>query len=143
MADARPYKHQLFASYHTTMQASRRPVTGGAIKTEEIMKFQNMLTGKWKEAEAWQEALKPGDYFVNEQPIAGIIPEQGQITMFNGLPTIYAKIERLLRTPGMLWCTAYSEWEPRGEQGTQCIVDATRQITKEEFEEAQARGFKS
>ena len=99
------------------------------------MKFQNMITGGWKEAADWQMALKPGDYFVNERPIAGIVTARER-ELFEGLPTIYARIDKRASDDGFFWCTAYSEWEPRGEKGVQCIVDATRQITKEEFDRA-------
>ena len=66
------------------------------------MKFFNQITGEHVIPADWQLQLKPGDYFIVEQPIMGII----------------------------------------GEQGRQCIMDATRQITKEEFEQARKRDWK-
>jgi len=102
------------------------------------MKFQNMITLEWKEAEAWQTALKPGDCYVNESPIAGIITVDGATEQFKDLPKIYCQVLSEARDvgPGFLWVRAYSEFEPGGERGLNCIVDGTRLITREEFEKA-------
>lgn len=92
---------------------------------------------------SWQLDLKPEDYFVNEQPVAGIVSERGTQQFDTKGITIYVHIEKVARYKGFFWCTAYSEFVPDGEQGIQCIVDATRPITKDEFEQARARGWKA
>jgi hypothetical protein len=107
------------------------------------MKFVNQITGERIEAAEWQIKLKPGDYFVNERPIAGVIDKSGtQLFDTSMWPTIYVHIDKPTRDAGFFWCTAYSEWEPNGDKGVQCILDATRQITKEEFEAASLRDWK-
>jgi len=108
------------------------------------MKFQNMITGAEVEAQPWQMALKPGDCYVNESPIAGIIDSDGRKELFStprqaaAVPTIYCQVLSEARDvgPGFLWVKAYSEFEPRGERGLNCIVDGTRLISREEFEQA-------
>jgi hypothetical protein len=102
------------------------------------MKFQNMMTGEEVEALPWQMALKPGDCYVNESPIAGIITVDGATEQFKDLPKIYCQVLSEARDvgPGFLWVRAYSEFEPGGERGLNCIVDGTRPITREEFDQA-------
>jgi len=102
------------------------------------MKFQNMITGEEVEAQAWQMALKPGDCYVNESPIAGIITIDGGAEQFTDLPKIYCQVLSEARDvgKGFLWVKAYSVFEPGGERGLNCIVDGTRLISREEFEKA-------
>lgn len=102
------------------------------------MKFQNMITGDEVEAQDWQLALKPGDCYVNEQPVAGIIHSDGHTEQFRNMPKIYCQVLSEARDvgPGFLWVRAYSQWDPSGEHGLNCIVDGTRLITREEFEQA-------
>lgn len=85
------------------------------------MKYQNMMTGDAVEALPWQLALKPGDCYVNEQPTH-----------------IFCQVLSEARDvgPGFVWVRAFSAFEPRGERGLNCIVDGTRLISREEFDQA-------
>jgi hypothetical protein len=89
------------------------------------MKFQNMITLELVEAQDWQMALKPGDCYVNELPI-------------ECLPKIYCQVLSEARDvgPGFFWVRAYSVLDPKGERGLNCIVDGTRPITRDEFDQA-------
>lgn len=94
------------------------------------MKFINQLTGEWKIPEKWQIDLEVGDYYVNERPICWA----GEYLTI--CPTIYGKLENKDETPGYFWATAYSAWCPFGEYGLVTIVEPTKKITQEEFEQA-------
>lgn len=97
-----------------------------------------MLTGEWKESQPWQDKLQPGDFVVVEMPLSGMIDATGNTQLFDTSkwPKVYCRIDREAHAPGFVWVTAYSSGETRGEAGVQCILDFTRQITKEEFEKA-------
>lgn len=94
------------------------------------MIFFNMTTGEQVEAQPWQRALLPGDCYVFE--------------WLEPMTHIYCQVlSRALEVgEGFLWVMAYSERLPGGERGVNCIVDGTRPISKEEFEQARARGWK-
>lgn len=96
------------------------------------MKFQT-VTLEWVEAHAWQMALQPGDCYVSEPSAALRASDQP-----SALPKIYCMVlSRALEVgDGFLWVMAYSEQLPDGERGLNCIVDGTRPITREEFEQA-------
>ena len=102
------------------------------------MKFVNMLTKEERFSEPWQDELQPGDCFVNEQPVAGVIEADGTAKQFDTSkwPIIYCEIVKPAHAPGFFWVKAYSAWEPQGEMGVQCILDARRKITREEFTKA-------
>ncbi len=102
------------------------------------MKFQNMITGEDVEPQPWQMALEPGDCYVNESPIAGIVTIDGATKQFTDLPEIYCLVLSHARDvgPGFLWMRAFSVFEPGGERGLNCIVDGTRPISREEFDQA-------
>jgi len=106
------------------------------------MKFFNQITGEHVIPADWQLQLKPGDYFIVEQPIMGIIGEQGAQQFDTSGIKIHVRIDKATRQPGFFLCTGFSTFCPGGEQGRQCIMDATRQITKEEFEQARKRDWK-
>jgi len=97
-----------------------------------------MLSGEDVEAQGWQMALKPGDCYVNEQPIAGIIHSDGRTEQFRNMPAFYCQVLSEARdiSPGFLWVRAFSVFEPGGERGLNCIVDGTRPISKLEFDQA-------
>ncbi|MCB0190597.1 MAG: hypothetical protein KDJ65_01490 [Anaerolineae bacterium] len=104
------------------------------------MKFTNLITGQQVTAKDWQLALKPGDYYLIKSPYVGDQNYTG--------PTIYGEI--ITNTPeegeppyeeGFFLVRGYSQWCPDGELGMFSIVDATRQITKEEFELARQQGW--
>lgn len=105
------------------------------------MKFINQITGKTVEAQPWQTQLKPGDYYLI---VAPIIYLNGQ--NFTG-PTVYGQIlpshEEDLLPDGFHTVRAYSQWEPDGELGLFCVVDATRQLTEAEFDAFRSQGWPS
>ena len=94
------------------------------------MKFQNMLTGEEVEAQPWQMALKPGDCYVNE--LSAVSDQQSAVA------SIYCQVLSEARDvgTGFLWVRAYSVFEPDGERGLNCIVDGTRLISRDEFQQA-------
>ena len=102
------------------------------------MKYQNMITGNDVEAQPWQLALKPGDCYVNEQPIDVAVTIDGNMQEFTSLPKIYCQVLSEARDvgPGFFWVRAFSIFEPAGERGLNCIVDGTRPITRDEFDQA-------
>lgn len=105
--------------------------------------FYNMITGGRTTANDWQMALGPGDCFVIESPISGLVnikdgepdPSTAQVFDTTGL-IVYVEIKSPASNPGFFWCKAYSQWEPRGDLEVHCIVDATRPITRDEFKAA-------
>jgi hypothetical protein len=92
-------------------------------------KYFTSITGEQVEAQPWQRALMPGDCYL--------------LDYSNPATTIYCQV--LSRAAevgeGFLWVMAYSERLPGGERGVNCIVDGTRPITPQEFEQARERGW--
>lgn len=88
------------------------------------------VTGEQVEAQPWQRALTPGDCYLLE--------------VSDPATKIYCQVLSRARDvgEGFLWVMAYSEQLPGGERGIHCIVDGTRPITLQEFEEARGRGWK-
>lgn len=103
------------------------------------MKFINKITNQTVEAQPWQTKLKPGDYYLIKAPIIYLEGET-----FTG-PTIYGQIlpshEETYLPAGFHTVRGYSQWAPEGELGLFCIVDASRQLTQDEFEQARAQGW--
>jgi len=58
-------------------------------------------------------------------------------------PTVYGVILKPFRVIGYYSVLVYSEWCLEGEDGCICIVEPTRILTREEFEEAGARHWKT
>jgi hypothetical protein len=88
------------------------------------MRFYSMLTRDWVEASQWQADLKVGDYYK---------------TVHYG---IYGQILEATRDSGFFIVKAYSVACPEGERGMFCVMDATNQITQDEFEQAKQRGWR-
>ena len=88
------------------------------------MKFQNMTTGEEVEPQPWQRALMPSDCYVVDWP--------------NPETRIFCQVLSRAREvgDGFLWVMAYSEQLPGGERGVNCIVDGTRPISRDEFDQA-------
>ncbi len=86
--------------------------------------YINALTGFQVAPQPWQKKLKAGDYYEIE-PLDG-----------SAFPVIYGLILKEICS-GYLWVKAYSIWCVDGEEGSLCIVEPTRRITKEEFDMAQ------
>ena len=87
------------------------------------MKFYSMLSKDWVEAADWQASLKVGDYY-KTAPYG-----------------IYGQILEATRDDGFFIVKAYSTLCPEGEKGLFCVMDATHQITQDEFEQAKQRGW--
>ena len=98
------------------------------------------ITGEQVEAQPWQRALMPGDCYV----VDWTNPATKTPALAPGA-RVYCQVLSRAREvgEGFLWVIAYSEQLPAGERGVNCIVDATRLITMEEFEQARERGWKS
>jgi hypothetical protein len=90
-------------------------------KTKKL--YYNSLTGFNIAPEDWQERLKAGDFFELE-PIEGA-----------AYPTIYGEILQGIGN-GYFKAVSFSKWCPSGQVGKVCLVEPTRQISKEEFEAA-------
>lgn len=111
------------------------------------MKFRNTITGELIKAAPWQLALKAGDYYCIDAPTVMMQNETGDFDHFPA-PTVYGEIitsqaeeDEPPYRPGRFLVRGFSQWSPEGELGEFCIVDATRQLTQAEFEEARASGW--
>jgi len=101
------------------------------------MQLYHMLTGQTVETAPWQEALKVGDFYLIEKPSlwAGA-------AFFPDLPPVYGHIlSDEDCEPGFFWAEAFSQMCPEGEMGEFCIVEASQQLTQEEFQAAQDNGW--
>jgi|GEM_PF-1105235 len=114
---------------------------------EDQLTFTNILTGETVVPNDWKRRLKPGDYYAIEPPTTATGEmTQGKInwTTFDDLPTVYGHIESDEDCePGFFWVRGYSQWCPDGELGLLNICEPTRQLTAEEFNQAQAAGWPS
>ena len=72
----------------------------------------------------WQLKIQKGDYF-------RVVTED--------YPTVYGQILEPLREIGYYKVKAYSKRYPYGHKSVLCIVEPTRILTMQEFEEARAR----
>lgn len=108
------------------------------------MKFKHIFTGQWIEPEEWQANLRVGDYYRIDQPVAMLAPTGNprEIQRKFQVPTVYGRLESAEGCPpGYFYARGYSQWCPTGEIGLVCIVEPTRQLTQEEFEQARAAGW--
>jgi hypothetical protein len=106
------------------------------------MEFTNILTGQTIKPEAWQLALKPGDYYCIEQPAPAIIDQATSQVEFFAAPAVYGQIQDNEDCdPGFFWVEAFSAWCPDGEVGHLNICDPTHLLTEEEFNQAKANGW--
>jgi hypothetical protein len=90
--------------------------------------YYNALTGAQVTPDGWQTKIKKGDHYE-------IVTEC--------FPTIYGVILEPFREIGYYRVRAYSEWCLDGQEGTLCIVEPTRILTRQEFEQAQIRHWKT
>jgi hypothetical protein len=90
--------------------------------------YRNYYTGALVYPYDWQLKLQKGSYY-------RIVSEY--------YPTIYGVVTEAFREPGYYLVLAYSEWSLDGDEGTLRIVEPTRLLTKQEFEEARARHWKT
>jgi hypothetical protein len=90
--------------------------------------YHNYYTGARVYPYDWQLKLQKGSYY-------RIVSEY--------IPTIYGEILEFLREPGYFLVRSYSEWCLDGEEGPLRIVEPTRILTQQEFEEARARHWKT
>jgi len=90
--------------------------------------FYNTLTGAQVSPDDWQTKIKKGDHYE-------IVSEF--------FPTIYGVILEPFREVGYYRVRAYSEWCPGGQEGTLCVVEPTRVLTRQEFESARTHHWKA
>jgi hypothetical protein len=90
--------------------------------------YFNRMAGAWVIPDDWQMKLKKGDYYEIESECA---------------PTIYGEILESFREMGFYRVQAYSTRCLGGEKGKLLIVVPTRPLTRQEFEEARARHWKT
>ncbi len=90
--------------------------------------YYNHYTGALVYPYDWQLKIQKGDYF-------RIVSEY--------YPTVYGEILDPLREIGYYRVRVYSEWCLDGEEGTLRIVEPTRILTQQEFEEARALRWKT
>jgi hypothetical protein len=90
--------------------------------------FYNALTGAHVTPYDWQTKIKKGDHYE-------IVSEC--------FPTIYGVILEPFREVGYYHVRAYSEWCLGGQEGTLCVVEPTRILTQQEFEEARSQYWKT
>jgi hypothetical protein len=109
---------------------------------EAQVPFYNMITGQTISPKPWQEHLRPGDYYMIENPIIGLVsPNRVDAQEVNDAPVYGIIIGAEDCEPGYFWVRAYSILCPGGEEGVMCIVDPTRVISREEFETARRNGW--
>jgi len=90
--------------------------------------YHNYYTGARVYPYDWQLKLQKGCYY-------RIVTECN--------PTVYGEILETLQENGFFLVLAYSESLPDGHKVVQCIVEPTRILTQQEFEEARARRWKT
>ena len=77
--------------------------------------YYNFLTGAWVLPYDWQEKIRKGDYYE-------IVTEN--------LPVIYGVVLEASHKNGYFRVRAYSAWCLNGQEGTMCVVEPTRILTK-------------
>jgi hypothetical protein len=97
-------------------------------KSRSQTAYYNSYTGALVYPYDWQLKIQKGDYF-------RVVTEY--------YPTVYGEILEAFREIGYYRVWAYSEWCLGGEEGTLLIVEPTRVLTQQEFEEARARRWKT
>jgi len=107
------------------------------------MEFVNLFTGQTIQTQAWQEALSPGSYYAIDNPGVGVL--SGNATDFFGVIdglTVYGEIISAEDCDeGFLLAKAYSAACPEGELGMMHVSQASRQISRVEFELAREAGW--
>ena len=96
-----------------------------AKKTDQT--YYNFLTGAWVFPYDWQAKIRKDDYYE-------IVTEN--------LPVIYGVVLEASHKKGHFRVRAYSAWCLNGQEGTMCVVEPTRILTREEFEYARTRRWK-
>lgn len=89
--------------------------------------FIHTPTGKAITPAPWQIALKVGDCCLIER---------------DGLPPVYCRLVKARPELGWFMAERYSEPNPTGNQDSFCIIEASRLITPDEFEQARALGWR-
>jgi hypothetical protein len=97
-------------------------------KPKSQTSYHNAFTGVQVYPYDWQLKLQKGSYFQ-------IVSEY--------IPTIYGVILEPLREKGFFLVRAYSERCLCGNKAILCVVEPTRILTQQEFEEARARHWKT
>lgn len=92
-----------------------------------VQTYYNFLTGARVTPDDWQMKIKKGNYYE-------IVTEN--------LPIIYGVILEAVREKGYFRVRAYSAWCPYGQEGSLCVVEPTRILTRQEFERARAQRWK-
>ncbi|MCL4272057.1 MAG: hypothetical protein KJZ72_21045 [Anaerolineales bacterium] len=93
-------------------------------KPASQISYHNYYTGARVYPYDWQLKLQKGSYF-------RIVTEY--------YPTVYGVILETLSEKGYFRVQAYSERIPYGHKAILCIVEPTRILTQQEFEEARTR----
>jgi hypothetical protein len=108
-----------------------------------FMQFVNLLTGKTINSMPWQDELDPGSFYAIENPVIGMLNVDGfdPITIPDNV-IVYGEILNADGCDeGFFNVRAYSTYCPDGEEGLFCVADATRRISREEFESAREKGW--
>lgn len=81
--------------------------------------FFNAITGQVVTPVEWQLELKPGDYYIIEQPDIGLLDRAGRAVERDIGPTVYGRIETGEDTPGFgyFWCAATQPGAPTASWG--------------------------
>ena len=93
----------------------------------EQQRYYNFFTGAMVYPYDWQWKLRKGDYF-------RILSEH--------IVAVYGEVLETLPQKGYFRVKAYSVRIPNGHKAVLCVVDPTRILTRQEFEEAKARGWR-
>lgn len=102
------------------------------------MEFTNVTTGEMLVAEEWQMALGPGCFYVAQNPTLAF---DGVQPSLEGAPNCYGEILEATDEPGVFTVRAFSKGCPQGEIGVFTVVEASRELTPDEFRNARKDGW--
>ena len=101
------------------------------------MKVYDPRVDQTVESAPWQDALKPGDYYLILNPFVGVLAG-GEVKLAENLdiPIFGQLLDAEGYEPGFFFVCAYSWMCPDGENGLVCIIEIIRTLTPAEFEVA-------
>jgi hypothetical protein len=97
------------------------------MKNQGEQRYYNTFTGAMAHPYDWQWKLRKGSYF-------RILSEY--------IVAVYGQVLETLPQKGYFRVMAYSAVIPVGHKSVLCVVEPTRLLTRREFEEAKARGWR-
>lgn len=108
-----------------------------------MLKLYDTRTGVYVYSQPWQDAIKPGDYYLIQRPCIGV-SAGGETKMAEKLtiPVFGEILNADDCDPGFFNVHAYSAMCPDGEYGFISILDPTRILTAEQFDAARQANWR-